>query len=49
MTIIAKYSVISKPVTNILHEKSMELYKVQKHVEALLEIFESNRINAIKN
>ncbi|XP_050546850.1 uncharacterized protein LOC126908636 [Daktulosphaira vitifoliae] len=49
MTIIAKYSAILEPVTNILQGESIELYKVREHMETLLEMFESDRINAIES
>lgn len=49
MIIIAKYSAILEPVTNILQGESMELYKVREHIDTLLEMFGNNRINAIKN
>ncbi|XP_026821717.1 52 kDa repressor of the inhibitor of the protein kinase-like [Rhopalosiphum maidis] len=46
MKIIAKYSAILEPVTNILQGVSMELYKVREHVEELLKMLEDNRTNA---
>jgi hypothetical protein len=46
MKIIAKYSAILEPVTNILQGVSMELYKVREHIEELLKMLEDNRINA---
>jgi hypothetical protein len=46
MKIIAKYSAILEPVTNILQGVPMELYKVREHVEELIKMFENNRTNA---
>jgi len=46
MKIIAKYSAILEPVTNILQGVSMELYKVREHVGELLKMLEDNRTNA---
>lgn len=46
ITIITKYSAIIESVTNILQGVSIELYKVREHVQKLLEMLESNRINA---
>jgi len=46
MKIIAKYSAILEPVTNILQGVSIELYTVREHVEELLKMLEDNRSNA---
>jgi hypothetical protein len=46
MKIIAKYSAILEPVTNILQGVLMKIYKVREHVEELIKMFEDNKTNA---
>ncbi|CAI6364084.1 unnamed protein product [Macrosiphum euphorbiae] len=46
MIIMAKYSAILEPVTNMLQGVSVDLYKVSEHINSLLILFDNHRNDA---
>lgn len=46
MITMAKYNAILEPVTNMVQDMSVDLYKVRKHINSLLKLFDNHRNDA---